>query len=150
MPQRKCGLFQPVPSSITRVSTLSRRRTAGDWQVTGAADNSVHHGALCTFGVAPCARQSINVLISLVFDVCRASAIMFTARKKILKEKNADPDVFEESVAQVIGEAVAACPSDATTGFKHQTVSRCDSMHKVMCSFACAVPCHAMRQMPAS
>ena len=26
---------------------------------------------------------------------------MFTARKKILKEKNAEPDVFEESVAQV-------------------------------------------------
>ena len=28
-------------------------------------------------------------------------AIMFTARKKIVKEKGADPDAFEESVAQV-------------------------------------------------
>mmetsp|Transcript_6257 Transcript_6257/g.17971 ORF Transcript_6257/g.17971 Transcript_6257/m.17971 type:complete len:195 (+) Transcript_6257:94-678(+) len=27
---------------------------------------------------------------------------MFTARKKILKEKNAEPDVFEESVAQAL------------------------------------------------
>jgi hypothetical protein len=26
---------------------------------------------------------------------------MFTARKKIVKEKGADPDAFEESVAQV-------------------------------------------------
>lgn len=31
---------------------------------------------------------------------------MFTARKKIAKEKGAEPDVFEESVAQVGSRAV--------------------------------------------
>ena len=30
------------------------------------------------------------------------SPSMFSARKKIAKEKGADPDTFEESVAQVI------------------------------------------------
>ena len=36
---------------------------------------------------------------------------MFTARKKIVKEKNAEPDVFEESVAQVCSRTVAPAPA---------------------------------------
>ena len=49
---------------------------------------------------------AVSVLISILAVSCRAAnqplvATMFTARKKIQKEKNAEPSEFEESVAQV-------------------------------------------------
>lgn len=45
--------------------------------------------------------------------LCRVRAIMFTARKKIAKEKGAEPDVFEESVAQVHNSEIVAADSGA-------------------------------------
>jgi hypothetical protein len=52
--------------------------------------NSVLAAASITVAVVCCAQ----VLLS-------SSNKMFTARKKIVKEKGAEPDSFEESVAQV-------------------------------------------------
>lgn len=72
---------------------------------------------------------------------------MFTARKKILKEKNAEPDVFEESVAQVIGKTIASRPSVRCTSriiFDDEKMqldaSGCIQLHM----------CHTMRHMPFS
>lgn len=51
---------------------------------------------------------------------------MFTARKKIAKEKGADPDEFEESVAQVcVSTATIDCASDPQPVFL-RVLSCCD------------------------
>ena len=64
------------------------------WLLVGCVPREAH----CPF------RHVAERIHKAIFD-CRhlaaEAARMFTARKKIVKEKGAEPDDFEESVAQV-------------------------------------------------
>ncbi len=64
-------------------------------------------GLLSTVADTRADKWQPTVVISLLL-LRRLLFTMFTARKKIAKEKNAEPDVFEESVAQVGLDALAA------------------------------------------
>lgn len=48
---------------------------------------------------------------------------MFTARKKIVKEKGQQPDEFEESVAQVRRQRTDACSRLARSGLRRGGLS---------------------------